>query len=155
MQLLFTSCNTLDVTRPHTHKKKKNRDSVWVSLAALGSGQLQFNNVSLTMATCFIHESTFASTNIWKLRTQTGVTCSGVLLQLCSGHSILLISSTIWCRFWQISTPLLSESNQRKNTEKRNLLICCIPVRLRPSVCGRLTVQGTRQSKYATQTVIM
>ena len=45
----------------------------------------------------------------------TDVTCSGVLLQLCSRPSILLISSTIWCRFWLISAPLLSENKRRKN----------------------------------------
>ena len=64
-------------------------------------------------------------------RKQTGP-AGGVLLQLCSRPSILLISSTIWCSFWLISTPLMSESNQRKN-EKRKLLICCIPVWLRTS----------------------
>ena len=55
------------------------------------------------------------TTNIWKIPAQTDVTCSGVLFQLCSRLSILLISSTIWCRFWLIYAPLLSESKQRKN----------------------------------------
>ena len=57
------------------------------------------------------------------------MTCSGVLLQLCSRLSILLISATIWCSSWLISAPLLSESNRRKN--RTELLDCCIPVRLR------------------------
>ena len=55
------------------------------------------------------------TTNIWKIPAQTDVTCSGVLLQLCSRPSILLISSTIWCKFWLISAPLLSENKRRKN----------------------------------------
>ena len=55
------------------------------------------------------------TTNIWKIPAQTDVTCSGVLLQLCSRPSILLISCTIWCRFWLISAPLLSASTRRKN----------------------------------------
>ena len=55
------------------------------------------------------------TTNIWKIPAQTDVTCSRVLLQLCGRPSILLISSTIWCSFWLISAPLLSEGNQRKN----------------------------------------
>ena len=55
------------------------------------------------------------TTNIWKIPAQADVTCSGVLLELCSRPSILLISSTIWCSFWLISAPLSSESNQRKN----------------------------------------
>ena len=57
-----------------------------------------------------------ASTNNKHLEdsARTDVTCSGVLLQLCSRPLILLISSTIWCRVWLISAPLLSESNQRK-----------------------------------------
>ena len=71
----------------------------------------------LTMSTCLstIQPLLQQTTNIWKIPAQTDVTCSGVLLQLCSRPSILLISSTIWCRFWLISAPLLSESKRRKN----------------------------------------
>ena len=91
----------------------------------------------LTMSTCLstIQPLLQQTTNIWKNPAQTDVTCSGVLLQLCSRPSILLIStsSTIWCKFWLISAPLLSESNERKNMQKWKLLDCCIPVRLRTS----------------------
>ena len=69
------------------------------------------------MSTCLstIQPLLQQTTNIWKNPAETDVTCSGVLLQLCSRPSILLISSTIWCRFWLISAPLLSESKRRKN----------------------------------------
>ena len=69
------------------------------------------------MSTCLwtIQPLLQQTTNIWKIPAQTNVTCSGVLLQLCSRPSILLISSTIWCRFWLISASLLSESKRRKN----------------------------------------
>ena len=69
------------------------------------------------MSTCLstIQPLLQQTTNIWKIPAQTDVTCSGVLVQLCSRPSILLISSTIWCRFWLISAPLLSESKRRKN----------------------------------------
>ena len=69
------------------------------------------------MSTCLstIQPLLQQTTNIWKIPAQTDVTCSGVLLQLCSRPSILLISSTIWCSFWLISAPFLSESNRRKN----------------------------------------
>ena len=71
----------------------------------------------LTMSTCLstIQPLLQQTTNIWKIPAQTDVTCGGVLLQLCSRPSILLISSTIWCRFWLISAPLLSENKRRKN----------------------------------------
>ena len=114
MQLLFTPCDVLDVTRT----QKQNSDSVWVSLAALHSCQLHFDNVSWQcllacrgLNLCFNKQQIFGTFP----RKQIDVTCSGVLLQLCSRPSILLISSTIWCRFWLISAPLLSESNRRKN----------------------------------------
>ena len=54
MQLLFTPCDILNVTRT----QKQNSDSVWVSLDALGSCQLHFDNVYL-----LVDNSTFASTN--------------------------------------------------------------------------------------------
>ena len=68
------------------------------------------------MSTCLstIQPLLQQTTNTWKIPAQTDVTCSGVLLQLCSRPSLLLISSTIWCSFWLISAPLLSESSQRK-----------------------------------------
>ena len=71
----------------------------------------------LTMSTCLstIQPLLQQTTSIWKIPAQTDVTCSGVLLQLCSRPSILLISSTIWCRFWLISAHLLSENKRRKN----------------------------------------
>ena len=50
LKVLLTPSNIIDVTWPHT-QKKTNTDSVLVSLA-LGSGQLHFDNVSLTVSTC-------------------------------------------------------------------------------------------------------
>ena len=49
--------------------------------------------MSLDNVYLLVDESTFASTNIWKLPVQTDVTCSGVVLQLCSRPLSLLISS--------------------------------------------------------------
>ena len=80
-------------------------------------------NCTLTMSTCLstIEPLLQQTTSIWKIPAQTDMTCSGVLLQLCSIPSILLISSTIWCRFWLFSAPVLSESNQRKKRRENCL----------------------------------
>ena len=82
------------------------------------------------------------TTNIWKIPAQTDLTCSGMLLQLCSGPSILLISSTIWCSFWLISAPLLSESNQRNRTED-----CSIAA----SQSGCVHLRPIERARYATK----
>ena len=82
------------------------------------------------------------TTNIWKIPAQTDLTCSGMLLQLCSGPSILLISSTIWCSFWLISAPLLSESNQRNRTED-----CSIAA----SQSGCVHLRSIERARYATK----
>ena len=133
MQLLFTPCDILDVTWP----QKQNSDSVWVSLAALGSCQLHFDNVYLLMST--IQPLLQQTTNIWKIPAQTDMTCSGVLLQLCSRPrpSILLISSTIWCGFWLFSAPVSPESNQRKNRRENCSTAASQWVRFRTSAVHR------------------
>ena len=90
-----------------------------VSLAALGSGHLHFDNVSLTLSTCLSRNQPLLKQIFRSFpAAQTDRTFSGVqLLQLCS-RPLILLSSTMWCRFWLISTPLLSESNQRKNNRE-------------------------------------
>ena len=65
-----------------------------------------------------------------------------LLLQLCSRPSILLISSTIWCRFWLISAPLLSESHRRKNRREN-----CSSA---PSQSGCVHLGSIKRAKYAT-----
>ena len=92
---------------------------MWVSLAALGSCQLHFDNVSWHIQCllacrrfnlCFDKQEIFG--RFPRKQTWPAVVCTAML---CSRPSILLISSTIGCSLWLISTPLLSESNQRKN----------------------------------------
>ena len=109
-----TSGNYMLSGATFVHSTKKTvtaRGSVWSLWVQV--------NCTLTMSLwqCLLALSTNQPLlqQIWKLTAQTDVTWSGVLLQLCSRPSILLISSTIWCRFWLISTPLMSESKQRKN----------------------------------------
>ena len=83
------------------------------------------------------------TSNIWKIPTQTDVTCSGVLLQLCSRPSIRLISSTIWCRFLLISAPLWSESNQRQNRREN----CSTAA----SQSGCVHLRSIERARYATK----
>ena len=94
-----------------------------------------------------VDDSTFASTttNIWKIPAQTDMTCSGVLLQLCSRPrpSILLISSTIWCRFWLFSAPVSPESNQRKNRREN----CSTAA----SQSGFVHLRSIERARYATK----
>ena len=96
------------------------------------------------MSTCLsmIQPLLQQTTNIWKIPAQTDLTCSGMLLQLCSGPSILLMSSTIWCSFWLISAPLLSESNQRNRTED-----CSIAA----SQSGCVHLRSIERARYATK----
>ena len=96
------------------------------------------------MSTCLsmIQPLLQQTTNIWKIPAQTDLTCSEMLLQLCSGPSILLISSTIWCSFWLISAPLLSESNQRNRTED-----CSIAA----SQSGCVHLRSIERARYATK----
>ena len=96
------------------------------------------------MSTCLsmIQPLLQQTTNIWKIPAQTDLTCSGMLLQLCSGPSILLISSTIWCSFWLISAPLSSESNQRNRTED-----CSIAA----SQSGCVHLWSIERARYATK----
>ena len=96
------------------------------------------------MSTCLsmIQPLLQQTTNIRKIPAQTDLTCSRMLLQLCSGPSILLISSTIWCSFWLISAPLLSESNQRNRTED-----CSIAA----SQSGCVHLLSIERARYATK----
>ena len=114
--------------------------SVWSSLGHV--------NFTLTMSTCLstIEPLLQQTTNIWKIPAQTDVTCSGVLLmlQLCSRPSILLISSTIWCRFWLFSAPVLPEKNQRKAEEKTARL-------LHPSQVAYIGGPSIQRARYATK----
>ena len=101
--------------------------------------------ISLDNVYLLVDDSTFASTNNKYLedsRANRLRTCSGMLLQLCSGPSILLISSTIWCSFWLISAPLLSESNQRNRTED-----CSIAA----SQSGCVHLRSIERARYATK----
>ena len=89
---------------------------------ALGSGQLHLDTVSLTISTCLSTSQRLASTNILKLPAQTDVTCSGVLLPLCSRPSILLSSLAIWCMFWLISSSsegFVREQQKKKKKKKK------------------------------------
>ena len=100
------------------------------------------------MSTCFstiqpLLQVNKPATNIWKIPAQTDVPCSGVLLQLCSRPSILLITSTIWCRFWLISAPLLSESKRRKNRREN-----CSTAASQPGCVHLGTIERAR---YATK----
>ena len=97
------------------------------------------------MSTCLstIQPSLQQTKKIWKIPAQTDVTCSGVLLQLCSRPSILLISSMIWCSLWLISAPLLSESNQRKNMREN----CSTAA----SQSGCVHLRSIERARYATK----
>ena len=131
---------------------------MWVSRRSGQSGLM-----STALYQCLLTMSTWLSTiqpllqqrtKFWKIPAQTDVTCCGVLLQLCSGPSILLINCTIWCRFWLISAPLLSESNQRKNRIEEKTARLLHPSQV-AYICGRSSVRDMRPTTYATQTVIM
>ena len=110
-------------------------------------------NCTLTMSLdnvySLVEDSTLLqqTTNIWKIPAQTDVTCSGVLLQLCSRPSILLISSTIWCRFWLISAPLLSESKRRKNRREN----CSTAASQSGQVAYILILGSIERTKYVTK----
>ena len=136
MQLLFTPCDILDVTRPQKQTVTAC-GSVWPLWVHV--------NCTLTMSTCLstIEPLLQQTTNIWKIPAQTDVTCSGVLLQLCSRPSILLISSTIWCRFWLFSAPVLSESNQSKNRRES----CSTAA----SQSGCVHLRSIERARYATK----
>ena len=103
MQLLFTHCDILDVTRTQKQNTKQNSDSVWVRLAALGSCQLHFDNFSWQcLLACWPFNLCFNKQQIiWKIPAHIDVTCSSLLLQLCSRPSILLTgrcSEISWTR---------------------------------------------------------
>ena len=84
------------------------------------------------------------TTNIWKIPPQTDVTCSGVLLQLCSRPSILLISSTIRCSCGR-SLLLLFQKATKERTEEN----CSTAA----SQSGWLHLRSIERARYATKHV--
>ena len=138
MQLLFTPCDILDKTRTH----KQNGDSVWVSLAALGSCQLHFDNVSWQcLLACRRFNLCFNKQQIFGrfLRKQTWPA-----VECCSRSAAdLRFCSTIWCSFWLISAPLLSESTRRKNRREN----CSTAA----SQSGCVHLGSTERARYATK----
>ena len=114
------------------------RGSVWPLWAHV--------NCTLTMSTCLstIQPLLQQTTNIWKIPPQTDVTCSGVLLQLCSRPSILLISSTIRCSCgW--SLLLLFQKATKERTEEN----CSTAA----SQSGWLHLRSIERARYATKHV--
>ena len=148
---LFTPCDILD----ETGTQKQNSDSVWVSLAALGSCQLHFDNVSWQcLLACRWFNLCFNKQQIFgrfpRKQTWPAVECcssSAVDLRFCwsvprsgagSGWSLLL-----FCQ----------KTNEERTWQKRKLLDCCIPVRLRTAGVNR-ACDCKRPSTYATQTIM-
>ena len=152
MQLLFTPCDTLDVTR----SQKQDSDSVWVSLAAMGSCQLHFDNVSwqCLLASrrfnlCFNKVKQQIFGRFPRKQTWPAVEC-------CS-------SSAVDLRFcWSVprsgadygwSLLLFCQKATKERTEEKAARL------LHPSQVAYIynpsSVRGTRPSTYATQTVIM
>ena len=144
---LFTPCDILDVTGT----QKQNSDSVWVSLAALGSCQLHFDNISWQcLLACRRFNLCFNKQQIFgrfpRKQTWPAVECcssSAVDLRFCwsvprsgagSGWSLLL-----FCQ----------KTNEERTEEKTARL-------LHPSqVAYSWACDCTRPSTFATQTVIM
>ena len=96
------------------------------------------------MSTCLsmIQPLLQQTTNIWKIPAQTDLTCSGVLLQLCSGSDLRFCWSVP--RSGAVSgwspAPLLSESNQRNRTED-----CSIAA----SQSGCVHLRSIERARYA------
>ena len=137
MQLLFTPCDILDVTGP----QKQNSDGVWVSLAALGSCQLHFDNtVSLDNVYLLVDDSTFASTNNNYLEDSRA---NRLDLQWNAAPALqwTFDSADQFHDLVQFLADLCS-SFVRKQPKKQNrrLLDCCIPVRLHTSAVHRAPV---------------
>ena len=145
---LFTPCDILDVTRT----QNQNSDSVWVSLAALGSCQLHFDSWQCLLACrrfnlCFNKQQIFG--RFPRKQTWPAVEC-------CS-------SSAVDLRFcWSVprsgagpgwSLLLFCQKANKERTEEKTAGL------LHPSqvayILGQSSVRGTRPSTYATQTVIM
>ena len=92
----------------------------------------------LTMSTCLsmIQPLLQQTTNIWKIPAQTDLTCSGMLLQLCSGSDLRFCWSVPRSSAVSGWSLLLFVRKQPKK-QNRRLLDCCIPVRLRTSAVHR------------------
>ena len=122
MQLLFTPCDILDVTWP----QKQNSDSVWVSLAALGSCQLHFDNVSWQcLLACWGFNLCFKNQHIFgrfsRKQTWLAVECFDSVDQF---QDLVQFLADLCSSFVR---------KQPKREQKRKLLDCCIPVRLHTS----------------------
>ena len=90
----------------------------------------------LTMSTCLsmIEPLLQQTTNIWKIPAQTDLTCSGILLQLCSGSDLRFCWSVPRSGAVSGWSQLLFCQKATKETEQKTVLLdCCIPVRLRTS----------------------
>ena len=113
MQLLFTLCDILDVTRP----QKQNSDSVWVVWPLW-----VHVNCTLTMSLdnvyLLVDDSTFASTNNKYLEdspaNRRDLQCNAAPALQKTFDSADQFHDLVQV-LWLISDPLLSESNQRKN----------------------------------------
>ena len=145
MQLLFTPCDILDVTGTQKQKTKKQTVTACGSVWPLWVHVSCTLTISLDNVYLLVDDSTLLqqTTNVRKIPAQTDMTCSGVLLQLCSRPSILLISSTIWCSFWLISATLLSGSNRRKNRREN----CSTAA----SQSGCIHLGSIERARYATK----
>ena len=137
MQLLFTSCHILDVTRP----QKQNSDGVWVSLAALGSCQLHFDNNSWQcLLACRWFNLCFNKQQIFgrfpRKQTWPAVEC-------CSSSAVDLLCWSV-PRSGAVSgwSLLLFCQKATKETEQKTARL------LHPSqvayICGPSSVRGTR-----------
>ena len=145
MQLLVTPCDILDVTRT----QEQNSDSVWVSLAALGSSQLHFDNVSWQcLLACGRFNLCFNKQQIFGRfpckQTWPAVECC---LQLCNRPSILLISSTIWPGAVSgLSLLLFCQKATKERTEEKT------PRLLHPSQVAYI-MGSMERARYATKHV--
>ena len=141
MQLLFTPCDILDVTRP----QKQNSDGVWVSLVALGSCQLHFDNISWQcLLACRWFNLCFNKQQIFgrfpRKQTWPAVEC-------CSSSAVdrTFDSADQFHDLVQFLADLcssLSESNQRNRTED-----CSIAA----SQSGCVHLRSIERARYATK----
>ena len=109
--------------------------------------------ISLDNVYLLIDDSTFASTNNKYLEdsraNRLDLQWNAAPALQWIGPSILLISSTIWCSFWLISAPLLSESNQRNRAEDCSIAASqsgCVYVHLRSIKRARFASKHLRDT---------
>ena len=100
----------------------------------------------LTMSTCLsmIEPLLQQTTNIWKIPAQTDLTCSGMLLQLCSGSDLRFCWSVPRSGAVSGWSQLLFCQKATKETEQKTARL------LHPSqvayICGPSSLRGTRPS---------